>query len=185
MFFGDGWRSLVVRSWGVPEPRRTGCLRAQEITGSHWLRWWHHVMRERAFDSEGARSLVNENTVLERGSDDSMTLFAAFLWCCLWTDGAWVGWWPLACTMNHPPVNRIEYSYSSLLVVGGLVSGDKRGAGSQSSQTRCDGANIDIKKRHARFGHHLRRQHGRKTHSERCWRCQTGPLATHVRVSPQ
>ena len=36
-------------------------------------------MRERAFDSEGARSLVNENTVLERGSDDSMTLFAAFL----------------------------------------------------------------------------------------------------------
>jgi hypothetical protein len=29
--------------------------------------------------AEGARSLVNENTVLERGSDDSMTLFVAFL----------------------------------------------------------------------------------------------------------
>jgi hypothetical protein len=29
--------------------------------------------------SEGSRSLVNENTVLERGSDDSMTLFVAFL----------------------------------------------------------------------------------------------------------
>ena len=30
-------------------------------------------------DPEGARSLVNENTVLERGSDDSRKLFAAFL----------------------------------------------------------------------------------------------------------
>ena len=31
------------------------------------------------YSAEGARSLVNENTVLERGSDDSMTLFVAFL----------------------------------------------------------------------------------------------------------
>ncbi len=31
------------------------------------------------YPTEGARSLVNENTVLERGSDDSMKLFAAFL----------------------------------------------------------------------------------------------------------
>jgi hypothetical protein len=32
-----------------------------------------------AVGAEGARSLVNENTVLERGSDDSMTLFVASL----------------------------------------------------------------------------------------------------------